>query len=101
MSANTSHCSVFTTNVYLIFIKFDYQTVMEKASAFADMIKFYFYFLLDQNCCIHLLHRHLHLKKKSKKKNATKSDSKYVIDNMANGAEIHVAACKLRMIDAY
>lgn len=98
MSANTSHCSVFTTNVYLIFIKFDYQTVMEKASAFADMIKFYFYFLLDQNCCIHLLHRHLHLKKKVKK-NATKSDSKYVIDNMANGAEI--AACKQRMIDAY
>lgn len=98
MSANTSHCSVFTTNVYLIFIKFDYQTVMEKASAFADMIKFYFYFLLDQNCCIHLLHRHLHLKK-SIKKNATKSDSKYVIDNMANGAEI--AACKQRMIDAY
>lgn len=71
---------------------------MEKASAFADMIKFYFYFLLDQNCCIHLLHRHLHLKK-SIKKNATKSDSKYVIDNMANGAEI--AACKQRMIDAY
>lgn len=99
MSANTSHCSVFTTNVYLIFIKFDYQTVMEKASAFADMIKFYFYFLLYQNCCIHLLHRHLHLKKKVKKKNATKSDSKYVIDNMANGAEI--AACKQRMIDAY
>lgn len=99
MSANTSHCSVFTTNVYLIFIKFDYdQTVMEKASAFANMIKFYFYFLLDQNCCIHLLHRHLHLKKKLKK-NATKSDSKYVIDNMANGAEI--AACKQRMIDAY
>lgn len=98
MSANTSHCSVFTTNVYLIFIKFDYQTVMEKASAFANMIKFYFYFLLDQNCCIHLLHRHLHLKKKFKK-NATKSDSKYVIDNMANGAEI--AACKQRMIDAY
>lgn len=98
MSANTSHCSVFTTNVYLIFIKFDYQTVMEKASAFADMIKFYFYFLLDQNCCIHLLHRHLHLKKKVKK-NATKSDSKYVIDNMANGAEI--AACKQRMTDAY
>lgn len=98
MSANTSHCSVFTTNVYLIFIKFDYQTVMEKASAFADMIKFYFYFLLDQNCCIHLLYRHLHLKKKVKK-NATKSDSKYVIDNMANGAEI--AACKQRRIDAY
>lgn len=71
---------------------------MEKASAFADMIKFYFYFLLDQNCCIHLLHRHLHLKK-SIKKNVTKSDSKYVIDNMANGAEI--AACKQRMIDAY
>lgn len=74
---------------------------MEKASAFADMIKFYFYFLLDQNCCKHLLHRHLHLKKSIKKKNATKSDSKYVIDNMANGAEIHVAACKQRMIDAY